>query len=107
MNIIVIGLSHKTATVEIRERVAFSPNLIEKPLHDLVALDDIIEGVIISTCNRVEIYATTHDIAGGIARIKRFLADHHHIPLETLEPPPLLLSFRGSHPPCIPSCLQP
>jgi glutamyl-tRNA reductase len=86
MNIIVVGLSHKTATVEIRERVAFSPNLIEKPLHDLTALDDIIEGVIISTCNRVEIYATTRDIAGGIARVKRFLADHHHIPLETLEP---------------------
>ena len=85
MNIIVIGLSHKTATVEIREKVAFSPNLIEKPLHDLIALDDIIEGVIISTCNRVEIYATTRDIAGGIARIKRFLADYHHIPLETLE----------------------
>ena len=86
MNIIVVGLSHKTATVEIRERVAFSPNLIEKPLHELIALDDIIEGVIISTCNRVEIYATSRDIAGGIARVKRFLADHHHIPLETLEP---------------------
>jgi glutamyl-tRNA reductase len=86
MNIIVIGLSHKTATVEIREKVAFSPNLIEKPLHDLIALDDIVEGVIVSTCNRVEIYATTRDIAGGIARIKRFLADHHRIPLESLEP---------------------
>jgi len=85
MNIIVIGLSHKTATVEIREKVAFSPTLIEKPLRDLIALEDIIEGVIVSTCNRVEIYATTRDIAGGIARIKRFLADHHHIPLETLE----------------------
>ena len=86
MNIIVVGLSHKTATVEIREKVAFSPNLIEKPLRDLVALNDIVEGVIVSTCNRVEIYATTRDIAGGIARIKRFLADHHRIPLESLEP---------------------
>ncbi len=85
MNIIVIGLSHKTATVEIREKVAFSPNLIEKPLRDLIALDDIVEGVIVSTCNRVEIYATTHDIAGGIARIKRFLAAHHRIPIENLE----------------------
>lgn len=85
MNIIVIGLSHKTATVEIREKVAFSPNLIEKPLRDLIALDDIVEGVIVSTCNRVEIYATTHDIAGGIARIKRFLAAHHRIPIEILE----------------------
>ena len=86
MNIIVVGLSHKTATVEIREKVAFSPNLIDKPLRDLVALDGIVEGLIVSTCNRVEIYATTHDIAGGISRIKRFMAEHHHIPLESLEP---------------------
>ena len=86
MNIIVVGLSHKTAPVEIRERVAFSPNQIEKPLRELVALDDIIEGVIVSTCNRVEIYATTRDIAGGVARIKRFMAEYHRIPFETLEP---------------------
>jgi len=86
MNIVVVGLSHKTATVEVREKVAFSPNLIEKPLRDLVALDSIVEGVIVSTCNRVEIYVTTRDIAGGIARIKRFLADHHRISLESLEP---------------------
>jgi glutamyl-tRNA reductase len=85
MNIIVVGLSHKTATVEIREKIAFSPNQIEKPLKELVSLDSIVEGVIVSTCNRVEIYATTRDIAGGIARIKRFMADYHHIALETLE----------------------
>lgn len=85
MNIIVVGLSHKTAPVEVREKVAFSPNLIEKPLRDLVALDEIVEGMIISTCNRVEVYATTRDITGGISRIKRFLADHHQIPLASLE----------------------
>ncbi|MFH1026477.1 MAG: glutamyl-tRNA reductase, partial [Pseudomonadota bacterium] len=54
MNIIVVGLSHKTATVEIREKVAFSPNQMQKPLAELVGLDGIIEGVIVSTCNRVE-----------------------------------------------------
>jgi glutamyl-tRNA reductase len=86
MNIIVVGLSHKTASVEIREKVAFSPNNIEKPLKELVALDGIVEGVIASTCNRVEIYATTRDIAGGIARIKRFMADFHHLSLEEIEP---------------------
>lgn len=86
MNIIVVGLSHKTATVEIREKVAFSPNQIEKPLGELTSLEGIIEGVIVSTCNRVEIYATTRDIAGGIARIKRFMADCHHLPFESLEP---------------------
>jgi glutamyl-tRNA reductase len=86
MNIVVVGLSHKTASVEIREKVAFVPNQMEIPLRELVALPDIAEGVIVSTCNRVEIYATTHDVAGGMARLKRFLADYHHISLETLEP---------------------
>ncbi|MBI1921611.1 MAG: glutamyl-tRNA reductase [Geobacter sp.] len=86
MNIIVVGLSHKTASVEIREKVAFAPTRMEKPLRELVGLDDIGEGLIVSTCNRVEIYATTRDIAGGMARIKRFLADYHQIPYDVLEP---------------------
>ncbi len=85
MNIIVVGLSHRTAPVEVRERLAFPPNLIEKPLRELVSLEDISEGLIVSTCNRVEIYATTRDIGGGLARVKRFLADHHGLPLEELE----------------------
>jgi glutamyl-tRNA reductase len=93
MNIIVVGLSHKTASVDIREKVAFSPNNIEKPLHELVALEGIVEGIIVSTCNRVEIYATTRDIAGGIARIRRFLADWHHLPYDLLEPH--LYSYHG------------
>jgi glutamyl-tRNA reductase len=85
MNIVVVGLSHKTANVEIREKVAFSPIQMEKPLAALVGLEDITEAIIVSTCNRVEIYVTTRDIAGGIARVKRFLADYHNFPLETLE----------------------
>ena len=93
MNIIVVGLSHKTASVEIREKVAFSPNSIEKPLRQLVGLEGIVEGIIVSTCNRVEIYATTHDIAGGIARIRRFLADYHHLDYGMLEPH--LYSYHG------------
>jgi glutamyl-tRNA reductase len=85
MNIIVVGLSHKTAAVEIREKVAFSPTQMEKPLQAVVALPDITEAVIVSTCNRVEIYATTRDVAGGMARLKRFLADYHGLDLEMLE----------------------
>jgi glutamyl-tRNA reductase len=86
MNIIVVGLSHKTASVDIREKVAFSPTQMDKPLRALVSLDDITEAVIVSTCNRVEIYAVTKDIAGGMARIKRFLADYHNLSLNMLEP---------------------
>lgn len=86
MNIIVVGLSHKTASVDIREKVAFAPTQMDKPLRAVVSLDDISEAVIVSTCNRVEIYAVTRDIAGGMARIKRFLADYHNLSLDTLEP---------------------
>ena len=86
MNIIVVGLSHKTAPVQVREKVAFAPTQMDKPLHQLVAIPDVTEAIIVSTCNRVEIYACTRDIAGGIARVKRFLADYHSFPLESLEP---------------------
>jgi len=86
MNIVVVGLSHKTASVDIREKVAFMPTQMEKPLQAVIALPDITEAIIVSTCNRVEIYATTRDIAGGMARLKRFLADYHNLPLDTLEP---------------------
>lgn len=86
MNIVVVGLSHKTASVDIREKVAFVPTQMEKPLQAIIALPDITEAVIVSTCNRVEIYATTRDIAGGMARLKRFLAEYHNIALEILEP---------------------
>jgi len=85
MNIIVVGLSHKTAGVEVREKVAFAPTQMEKPLRAVVALPDITEAVIVSTCNRVEIYATTRDVAGGMARLKRFLAEYHNVDLGLLE----------------------
>lgn len=86
MHIIVVGLSHKTASVDIREKVAFSPNTIQTPLEALVNLEGITEGVIVSTCNRVEIYATTRDIAGGIARVRRFLAEFHGLAYDLIEP---------------------
>lgn len=86
MNIVVVGLSHKTASVDIREKVAFAPTHMEKPLRTLLALEDIAEAIIVSTCNRVEIYISTRDIAGGIARVKRFLSDYHGIAPEILEP---------------------
>ncbi|WP_298036178.1 glutamyl-tRNA reductase [uncultured Desulfuromonas sp.] len=85
MNIIVVGLSHKTAPVEIRERVAFPPTAMEKPLREMAALPAISEAVIVSTCNRVELYATSRDAETGVVQLKRFLAEHHDIPLDELD----------------------
>ncbi len=85
MNILVVGLSHKTAPVAIRERIAFAPTAMQGPLQQLLALPAIAEAVIVSTCNRVEIYATSRDAESGIAQIKRFLAEFHAIDSEELD----------------------
>ncbi|MEZ4600702.1 MAG: glutamyl-tRNA reductase [Syntrophotaleaceae bacterium] len=86
MNIIAVGLNHKTAPVEIREQVAFSADSLVCPLERLIRLPEVVEGLILSTCNRVELYATGLDAAAAVARIKNFLADFHQVPVATLTP---------------------
>lgn len=93
MNIIVVGLSHKTTPVEIRERVAFPPTAMERPLRELTALPAVVEGMIVSTCNRVELYATTRHPEEGKIQLRRFLSQFHQLPPEELEPH--LYEFEG------------
>jgi glutamyl-tRNA reductase len=85
MNIIVVGLSHKTAPVEIREKVAFAPTAMAEPLRQMLALPAISEAVIVSTCNRVELYAVSRNSAAAELELKQFLADFHHLQLGDLE----------------------
>jgi glutamyl-tRNA reductase len=67
MNILLIGLSHKTAPIEVRERLAFTPAMLRStmthfgPIHSQARLNDVCEGVILSTCNRLEVYALVHN----------------------------------------------
>lgn len=86
MHIIVVGLSHKTAPVEIRERVAFAPEQLEPSLHAMRALPGIEEALIVSTCNRVELYAVAEDAEQGVADLKRFLAATHNLCPAVLTP---------------------
>ncbi len=60
MSIITLGLNHKTAPVDIRERLAFSPDSLADAVKSLCALDTISEAAILSTCNRTELYCTTN-----------------------------------------------
>ena len=85
MNLIIVGLSHKTAPVEIRERLSFPVQTIGEPLNRLCTAYEINEGVIISTCNRVEVFAVTRDIEKGLWQVKKFLSEYHNIPLEGLD----------------------
>jgi glutamyl-tRNA reductase len=56
MSLFVLGLNHRTAPVEVRERVNFDPSLLPHALKDLVSLPAVDEGMIVSTCNRTELY---------------------------------------------------
>jgi glutamyl-tRNA reductase len=84
MHIVIIGLSHKTAPVEIREKLAFAPTAMERPLRQMLELPTITEGLIVSTCNRVELCAVTKEPDAAIAELRRFLAEYHEVTPEEI-----------------------
>jgi glutamyl-tRNA reductase len=78
MNVVVIGLSHHSSPVELRERFAFAEAKIPDALKSLRGSGIAGEAVILSTCNRVEIYAATPvEPAKAFAELKEFLVSHH------------------------------
>jgi glutamyl-tRNA reductase len=85
MDILVIGLNHKTAPIEVREKVAFDGPKLDEALKILKNSDMVKENIILSTCNRVEIYADVKDPDSGAESIKNFLADFHKLPREFLD----------------------
>ncbi|MBL7032335.1 MAG: glutamyl-tRNA reductase [Nitrospira sp.] len=85
MNILVIGLNHKTAPTEVREKVAFDgPKLVEA-LDKLKDYPHIKEHIILSTCNRVEMYAAVDDLDAGTESIKNFISDFHGVSRDLLD----------------------
>ncbi|PLX45601.1 MAG: glutamyl-tRNA reductase [Deltaproteobacteria bacterium] len=86
MEIAVVGLSHKTAPVEIREKVAFAPDILHEVAKSVRGLDHVREAVILSTCNRVEVYAAVRSREEGIEALIGYIAEYHEIPIEELRP---------------------
>jgi glutamyl-tRNA reductase len=85
MGIVVVGLSHKSAPIEVREKLYFPEDTLPDALRKLMSYEGIRESLIVSTCNRVEIYASVQDSAQGIDQIKRYISEYHGIPREALE----------------------
>ncbi len=85
MSIVVVGLSHKSAPIEVREKLNFPEATISEALKKLVSYEGVREGLILSTCNRVEIYASVQDSKPGIEQIKQFISDYHGLSREALE----------------------
>lgn len=96
MTIVVVGLNYRTAPVEIREKLTLSGLALQQALHDLSGhyndngngsahAPEIDEAVILSTCNRLEIYACAQQAEAGITHIEHFLANSQNIPLLELK----------------------
>ena len=75
MNFIVVGLNHKTAPVEVREQLAVAKSRLGDALVRLRAFPSVREGLILSTCNRVEVCAVVHDTEEGFEHVRTFLSD--------------------------------
>ena len=74
MQLVVLGLNHKTAPVEVRECYAFSEERIKYALHHLHEYEEISECVILSTCNRSEMYAVVEDAADALPVMQELFA---------------------------------
>ena len=85
VNLILVGVNHKTTPVEIREKLAFTKGKIEESVDRLFNFPDIIEHTILSTCNRVEIYARANCQDSAIKAIKQFICDYHEVSPVELE----------------------
>ncbi len=85
MKLVVVGLNHKTAPVSVREKIAFSNEKIPMALSQLLDLDILEEAMILSTCNRVEVYGATLKTESSIHQIQKFLSDFQKVPLEEIQ----------------------
>jgi glutamyl-tRNA reductase len=85
MELLVVGLNHKTAPIEIRECLAFPKDKMEEALSKIQSLPSLKENIILSTCNRVEVYAATRETEKATHDLKEFLSQYHGIPLKEFE----------------------
>ena len=80
MSVLVVGLSHKSAPVAVLERAAVSGDTLTKLLRDVVQAEPVAEAFVVSTCNRVEVYAEVDRFHAGVTAICELLARHCGVP---------------------------
>ena len=84
MQIVSVGVNHKTTPVEVRERLALLEEELPGALADLNTY--VLEGAILSTCNRTELHGVVHEATQGLQELRAFLARCHDIPAQELAP---------------------
>jgi glutamyl-tRNA reductase len=84
MHLLVLGINHRTAPVEIRGQVAFPAEQLPRALNELRAVENVSEAAILSTCNRTELYCAKQD--GGLDNVTEWLSRFHGLDKGALEP---------------------
>ena len=82
MAFLALGINHKTASVDVRERVAFTPEQLVEALQQLCRLTPSREAAILSTCNRSELYLEQDQLSAD--EVLRWLAEYHRLNLDEL-----------------------
>ena len=87
--LVVVGVNHDSASVELRERIAFAPERVHESLNALIRDTALTESVILSTCNRTELYGVFPEAADSLVvsdQLSQWLASHHAIDINQLLP---------------------
>jgi glutamyl-tRNA reductase len=79
MSLVVVGLNHKTAPIELLERLSIAEDDLPKALHALNGYEHVLESALLSTCNRIEVYAVVSKFHGGSQDLRNFLSDFCHV----------------------------
>ena len=86
MSLLVVGLSHRSAPLPLLERASLSVEAAGKLLDDVVAAPAVDEAMLLSTCNRVELYASVDKFHAGVATLSELLARHTGVGFDELSP---------------------
>ena len=82
MTLLALGINHKTAPVALRERVTFSPDTLEQALNSLLAQPLVQGGVVLSTCNRTELYLSVEQQENLQDQLVAWLCDYHNLSVD-------------------------
>ncbi len=85
MNIVLVGMNHRSAPLEIREKLSISCEEDSSPIREVLKIPDVLEAMYLSTCNRVEVLARVEDRDGAVKSLKGFIFSHGNLSEEELE----------------------
>lgn len=85
MTLLAFGINHNTASLDVRERVAFAPEQVPHALGELCDLSQVSEAVVLSTCNRMELYLRVRSAEAAVAELQQWLAGYHGVDVQALK----------------------